>query len=147
MAAERHSRACKEIMKLFILVALFGLAFAQHNPHTRHGRTSIVHLFEWRWADIAAECERYLGPNGFGGVQVRASKRGVSFWGPNVQNPPNYFFLFPGIWDLPVVLSFSFLSFFCGTRCCERANIRWKLELQESVLFPTKCTSLSLPVH
>uniref|UniRef100_H3BVK0 alpha-amylase n=1 Tax=Tetraodon nigroviridis TaxID=99883 RepID=H3BVK0_TETNG len=28
------------------------------------------HLFEWRWSDIAAECERFLGPNGFGGVQI-----------------------------------------------------------------------------
>uniref|UniRef100_H3DBM7 alpha-amylase n=1 Tax=Tetraodon nigroviridis TaxID=99883 RepID=H3DBM7_TETNG len=57
-------------MKFFILVALLGLSFAQHNPHLKHGRTSIVHLFEWRWSDIAAECERFLGPNGFGGVQI-----------------------------------------------------------------------------
>uniref|UniRef100_A0A671YAA3 Alpha-amylase n=1 Tax=Sparus aurata TaxID=8175 RepID=A0A671YAA3_SPAAU len=57
-------------MKLFILVALFGLSLAQHNPHTKHGRTAIVHLFEWRWADIAAECERFLAPNGYGGVQI-----------------------------------------------------------------------------
>lgn len=61
-------------MKLFILVALFGLSLAQHNPHTKHGRTAIVHLFEWRWADIAAECERFLAPNGFGGVQVCTSE-------------------------------------------------------------------------
>lgn len=61
-------------MKLLILVALFGLSLAQHNPHTKHGRTAIVHLFEWRWADIAAECERFLGPNGFGGVQVRMAE-------------------------------------------------------------------------
>ncbi|XP_013862942.1 alpha-amylase 1 [Austrofundulus limnaeus] len=57
-------------MKLVVLVALFGLSLAQHNPHIKHGRTSIVHLFEWRWADIAEECERFLGPNGFGGVQI-----------------------------------------------------------------------------
>ncbi|XP_025755756.1 pancreatic alpha-amylase [Oreochromis niloticus] len=57
-------------MKLFILVALFGLSLAQHNPNFKHGRTSIVHLFEWRWADIAQECERFLGPKGFGGVQI-----------------------------------------------------------------------------
>lgn len=42
----------------------------QYNPHLKHRRTAIVHLFEWRWADIAAECERFLGPNGFGGLQV-----------------------------------------------------------------------------
>ncbi|XP_051804058.1 alpha-amylase-like [Acanthochromis polyacanthus] len=57
-------------MKLVILVAAFGLSLAQHNPHFKHGRTSIVHLFEWRWADIAAECERFLGPKGFGDVQI-----------------------------------------------------------------------------
>lgn len=67
------SGSSRENMKWFILVALFGLGLAQHNPHTKHGRTAIVHLFEWRWADIAAECERFLGPNGYGGVQVRTT--------------------------------------------------------------------------
>uniref|UniRef100_A0AAY4ALB3 alpha-amylase n=1 Tax=Denticeps clupeoides TaxID=299321 RepID=A0AAY4ALB3_9TELE len=57
-------------MKLLVLAALLGLSLAQHNPHTKEGRTSIVHLFEWRWEDIAAECERYLAPNGYGGVQI-----------------------------------------------------------------------------
>jgi alpha-amylase len=34
------------------------------------GRTVIVHLFNWRWDDIATECEQFLGPNKFCGVQV-----------------------------------------------------------------------------
>src|SRR5439155_6492591 len=29
-----------------------------------------VHLFEWRWADIAAECETVLGPASFTAVQI-----------------------------------------------------------------------------
>ena len=29
-----------------------------------------VHLFEWKWPDVAAECETRLGPNGFRAVQV-----------------------------------------------------------------------------
>ena len=29
-----------------------------------------VHLFEWRWTDIASECETVLGPSGFRAVQV-----------------------------------------------------------------------------
>jgi alpha-amylase len=29
-----------------------------------------VHLFEWTWPDIAAECETFLGPKGFAAVQV-----------------------------------------------------------------------------
>ncbi len=33
-------------------------------------RTVFVHLFEWKWTDIAAECENFLGPKGFSAVQV-----------------------------------------------------------------------------
>src|SRR2546425_9825765 len=29
-----------------------------------------VHLFEWKWTDIATECEQVLGPAGFAAVQV-----------------------------------------------------------------------------
>ena len=29
-----------------------------------------VHLFEWRWTDVAAECETVLGPAGYRGVQI-----------------------------------------------------------------------------
>lgn len=29
-----------------------------------------VHLFEWRWPDIARECETFLGPKGYAGVQI-----------------------------------------------------------------------------
>ena len=30
----------------------------------------MVHLFEWKWTDIAAECETVLGPAGFTAVQI-----------------------------------------------------------------------------
>lgn len=33
-------------------------------------RSAIVHLFEQKWSDIARECEEFLGPKGFGGVQI-----------------------------------------------------------------------------
>ena len=29
-----------------------------------------VHLFEWRWADVARECEQFLGPRGYAAVQI-----------------------------------------------------------------------------
>lgn len=29
-----------------------------------------VHLFEWKWTDIASECERVLGPAGYRAVQI-----------------------------------------------------------------------------
>lgn len=31
---------------------------------------AFVHLFEWRWDDVARECEDFLGPKGFTAVQV-----------------------------------------------------------------------------
>jgi len=32
--------------------------------------SAFVHLFEWKWTDIAKECEAFLGPAGFEAVQV-----------------------------------------------------------------------------
>ena len=29
-----------------------------------------VHMFEWRWTDIARECEAVLGPRGYKGIQI-----------------------------------------------------------------------------
>ncbi|XP_030351302.1 pancreatic alpha-amylase [Strigops habroptila] len=57
-------------MQVLLLLAGLGFCWGQYNPNVQAGTTSIVHLFEWRWADIALECERYLAPYGFGGVQV-----------------------------------------------------------------------------
>ncbi|XP_055737425.1 alpha-amylase-like isoform X2 [Salvelinus fontinalis] len=58
-----------------------GLSQYQSKSHTKHhiqqGRSTIVHLFEWRWNDIAEECERYLGPNGFDGVQISPPSENV----------------------------------------------------------------------
>jgi alpha-amylase len=35
-------------------------------PH----RTVFLQLFEWKWTDIATECEQWLGPHGFAAVQI-----------------------------------------------------------------------------
>ena len=40
------------------------------DPLTVPGRSVMIHLFEWKWNDIAAECERFLAPKGYAGVQV-----------------------------------------------------------------------------
>jgi len=39
-------------------------------PAARPPGGVFVHLFEWTWPDIAAECESFLGPKGFAAVQV-----------------------------------------------------------------------------
>jgi alpha-amylase len=47
-----------------------GNIHAQKTPDTVANRTVIVHLFEWKFSDIADECERFLAPRGYAGVQV-----------------------------------------------------------------------------
>lgn len=70
LLVERSQPHTEGIMQVLLLLTAVGFCWAQYDPNTQAGRTSIVHLFEWRWVDIALECERYLAPNGFGGVQV-----------------------------------------------------------------------------
>lgn len=53
-----------------VFILSVSCAIGSKNPNFAPGRTVIVHLFEWKWTDIALECERFLGPKGFGGVQV-----------------------------------------------------------------------------
>ncbi|XP_055383610.1 alpha-amylase-related protein-like [Condylostylus longicornis] len=40
------------------------------NPHFHPNHIGIVQMFQWPFDYIARECEEYLGPQGFGGVQV-----------------------------------------------------------------------------
>ncbi|KAH3712444.1 alpha-amylase-like [Dreissena polymorpha] len=57
---------------IFAIACMIHVAFAgpYSDPHCAAGRDTIVHLFEWKWTDIKAECERFLGPMGYCGVQV-----------------------------------------------------------------------------
>ncbi|XP_055636514.1 alpha-amylase A-like [Toxorhynchites rutilus septentrionalis] len=59
------------ILAIFFAVVAFGSqALAQFETHQWSNRSGIVHLFEWKWDDIADECERFLAPRGYAGVQV-----------------------------------------------------------------------------
>lgn len=53
-----------------VALAFLTVTNGQFNTNQLPGRSVIVHLFEWKWVDVANECESFLGPNGFGGVQV-----------------------------------------------------------------------------
>lgn len=59
-----------QLFLVCLLPAIF-LVTAQHNLNQLESRSVIVHMFEWKYVDIAGECERWLGPKGFGAVQVR----------------------------------------------------------------------------
>lgn len=58
---------------MWLIVALLGLlgsCSAQWDANFVAGRAGIVHLFEWHWDTIADECETFLAPNNYAGVQV-----------------------------------------------------------------------------
>ncbi|XP_065557068.1 alpha-amylase 1-like [Artemia franciscana] len=58
-------------MKMLFILALFGAAAAQYAQGPEcGGKQACVHLFEWKWKDIAEECERFLAPAGYCCVQV-----------------------------------------------------------------------------
>lgn len=64
-------RAVKNLIVLVLAAAATASAFRPyHDPHFVGNRSVITQLMEWRFDDIAAECERFLGPYGYGGVQV-----------------------------------------------------------------------------
>lgn len=57
-------------MRFLISTLLWGFVAAQFDPNWIEGRSGIVQLFQWKYSDIADECERFLGPKGFAGVQT-----------------------------------------------------------------------------
>jgi len=63
--------SCKMVL-LHLVCLLFSVVniHAQKTPNTLPCRNAIVHLFEWKFSDIADECERFLAPKGYAGVQV-----------------------------------------------------------------------------
>lgn len=70
-------------LSAFAVFLLISAAFAQQDPHCIGGRDGIVHLFEWKWTDIAAECENFLGPYGFCGVQTSPANENRVVTDPN----------------------------------------------------------------
>lgn len=58
------------IVCLIAVALLLVGVVSQYDTNQRPGRSVIVHLLDWKWNDIARECEDFLGPNGYGGVQV-----------------------------------------------------------------------------
>ncbi|XP_027210307.2 pancreatic alpha-amylase 2a5 [Penaeus vannamei] len=57
-------------LRLLSLTLLAAAAHAQWNANVWDNRQVMVHLFEWKWTDIANECENFLAPRGYGAVQV-----------------------------------------------------------------------------
>ncbi|XP_015436969.1 PREDICTED: alpha-amylase 2-like [Dufourea novaeangliae] len=65
------------IAGLLGLLLVTAVQSTRNDPHYVPGHNGIVHLFEWKWNDIARECETFLGPMGYGGVQVSPIQENV----------------------------------------------------------------------
>ncbi|PSN47156.1 hypothetical protein C0J52_13505 [Blattella germanica] len=72
-----------ELIRTIGLFIILAIANAQKDPHALPGRSGIVHLFEWKFTDIATECENFLGPKGFAGVQVSPVHENLVVTTPN----------------------------------------------------------------
>ncbi|XP_042220386.1 alpha-amylase-like [Homarus americanus] len=84
---EAESRKTHDKMKLMLVAAVGVVLAIGYDTPTCDERQTIVHLFEWKWSDIAAECERFLGQAGYCAVQVSppmehvlASEDGYPWW-------------------------------------------------------------------
>ncbi|XP_071494438.1 alpha-amylase B-like [Diadema antillarum] len=89
---EQYVVTMRTILSLPLLAAIITTASsAITDPNFADGRTVIVHLFEWKWTDIAEECERFLGPYKFAGVQVSPPSEHEYF-------PDNEYSLYPYPW-------------------------------------------------
>ncbi len=68
----RISTAFPLVTSLFLLLGVCSNPPSEKELATRSPAAGgvIVHLFEWRWDDVAIECEEVLGPAGFSAVQI-----------------------------------------------------------------------------
>ncbi|MBD2000951.1 alpha-amylase family protein [Leptolyngbya sp. FACHB-541] len=58
---------------IFLVIPLIGSVWRIDTDSVEEAivpRTAFVHLFEWKWEDVAQECESFLGPKGFAAVQI-----------------------------------------------------------------------------
>ncbi len=86
----RLARLPRALLAGAAFAALMAASSAQAAT-TFNPRDTSVQLFEWSWNDIATECTQWLGPQGYGGVQISppgASKNANGWWG--VYQPVNY---------------------------------------------------------
>ncbi|CAG5008916.1 unnamed protein product [Parnassius apollo] len=66
-------------LNIIVIFVVIEACFGDHHDGTNQlpDRSTIVHLFEWKWNDIADECERFLAPKGYGGVQISPPSENV----------------------------------------------------------------------
>ncbi len=73
---------------LLVMLGLVACGQDQQPEATTQAKSDVpaevfVQLFEWRWDDVAAECENFLGPAGYAAVQISPPQehvKGSEWW-------------------------------------------------------------------
>ena len=82
----RTARRMARLTMMVMLVVMASVSWSRTTPEAAaqsSPRTVFVHLFEWKWTDIARECETWLGPKGYAAVQVSPPQehvQGSQWW-------------------------------------------------------------------
>lgn len=90
-------------------------------PNFVKGHGGIVQLFEWKWSDIASECESFLAPKGYGGVQISPPNENLV-----IANRP-WFERYQPISYKLITRSGTELDFLDMTIRCNKAGVRYRL--------------------
>lgn len=89
MARSRVARVGRMVLVFAVLLSALLLLLQPINTAVAAppARTVFVHLFEWKWSDVALECEKFLGPKGFSAVQVSPPNEHIDHRSPNISYP------------------------------------------------------------
>ncbi len=74
------SFGAKSLLVRAAFASLLVAAVASTDSYVHEGAS--VQLFEWSWADVAEECETFLGPKGYKAVQISPPSEHIqgSYW-------------------------------------------------------------------
>ena len=86
----RNTIMQKAVAATVVTLGVMGIA-APSLAATFNSNASSVQMFHWKWTDIAKECTNFLGPQGYGGVQISppsSANRGVNWY--DIYQPVDY---------------------------------------------------------
>ena len=87
--------------------------------HGVNGKDTIVHLFQWKWSDIANECEQFLSKWGYGAVRVGRQHALMHLQ----TSPPNeHLWALDSAGDMPWWIDYQPVSYLISSRRGSRAQ-------------------------
>ena len=73
----------KALWAAMLTTGMLGMGCIAEAQAAFNSNLTSVQMFHWRWDDIAKECQNFLGPQGYGAVQISppsSAFRGSAWW-------------------------------------------------------------------